>query len=172
MPGGVRLELGDAYGSVRRRVVFVLHLPHLAALGPAKVADVVVRYVAVGDEIAEHTLTLPVAANLVSADEAAAAAPDLEVQEATLVLKAARARDEAIRLADAGRHDEARNVLGQVGAELRLSAPALGPELAATLAEEAAALDEAAGLASAAFYGAASRKQLRYDSNRRRRQRL
>lgn len=170
VPGGVRLALGDAYGGERRRVVFTLHLPHLAALSPAKVADVVIRYVSVGDEIAEHTLSLPLAANLVSADEAAAAAPDLEVQEAVLVLKAARARDEAIRLADGGRHDEARSVLGAVAAELRRDGPALGPECAAALAEEAAALDEAIELASAVHYSAASRKQLHYDSNRRRRQ--
>jgi Ca-activated chloride channel homolog len=71
--GGVQLALGDAYAGERRRVVLALHLPHLAALGPVRVADLVVRYVAVGEEVAEHTLTVPVAVNLVSADEAAAA---------------------------------------------------------------------------------------------------
>ncbi len=171
VPGGVQVALGDAYGGERRRLVFTLHLPHLAALGPAKVAELAVRYVTVGDEIAEHTLTLPVAANLVSAAEAAAAGPDLEVQEEVLVLKAARARDEAIRLADSGRHDEARAVLATTAAELRATGSALGPEQAAVLEAEAGTLEEAIDLTAPASYGPASRKRLHYESNLRRRRR-
>jgi len=43
--GGVQVMLGDAYGDERRRVVFQLHVPGIDTLGPAKIADVVVRYV-------------------------------------------------------------------------------------------------------------------------------
>ena len=35
VPGGVQVALGDAYGGERRRVVFALHIPDLAALGPS-----------------------------------------------------------------------------------------------------------------------------------------
>lgn len=113
--GGVRVELGDGYAGETRRVVFGLHIPRLGELGVARVAELVLRYVAVGDEIVEHTLTIPVVANLVSADEAAAAELDAEVQEEVRVLEAARAQNEAIRLADAGDFDSARDVLLTAG---------------------------------------------------------
>jgi len=93
--GGVQVQLGDAYGDERRRVLFELDIPEMAKLGVAKVADVVVRYVAVGEEIAAHELTLPTTVNMVSADEAAAGKADMEVLEEVLVLKAARAQEEA-----------------------------------------------------------------------------
>ena len=35
-PGGVQLALGDAYAGERRRIVFALHVPHLASLGAAE----------------------------------------------------------------------------------------------------------------------------------------
>lgn len=50
VPGGVQVQLGDAYGDERRRVVFELHIPGLASLGVAKVAEVVLRHVSVGEE--------------------------------------------------------------------------------------------------------------------------
>ena len=61
----------------------------------AKIADVVVRYVEVGEQIAMHELSLPLVVNAVSADDAAAAVPDAEVTEEVVVLLAARAQDEA-----------------------------------------------------------------------------
>ena len=47
VPGGVQVQLGDAYAGERRRIVFELHIPEVAGLGVAKVADVVLRYVTV-----------------------------------------------------------------------------------------------------------------------------
>jgi Ca-activated chloride channel family protein len=164
--GGVQLALGDAYGGERRRVVLALHLPHLAGLGAARVADLVVRYVSVGEEVAEHTLTVPVAVNLVSADEAAASAPDLEVREEVLVLQAARARREAIRLADEGDRDAAARLLGATASELRLACEEM-PAAAPLLAAEADALVDAAGAAT--LYDAGSRKRLHYEANLRQR---
>ena len=102
VPGGVQVQLGDAFGGERRRVVFELHVPELAALGVRKVADVVLRYVSVGEEIAAHELSIPVTVNMVSSDEAAAAGTDHEVTEEVVVLRAARAQDEAHRRADQG----------------------------------------------------------------------
>lgn len=49
VPGGLQVQLGDAYGEESRRIVFRLHVPVLAALGAARIADVVLRYVTVGD---------------------------------------------------------------------------------------------------------------------------
>jgi len=169
VPGGVQVTLGDAYAGETRRVCLALHVPHLAALGPATIAELVVRYVSVGDEIAEHTLTVPVVANVVSAAEARTAAPDDEVREEVLVLKAARARDEAVRLADEGRHAEARQVLGDAALELRASAPSLPPALAAALDAEVAGLGDAQLSLAADAYDGLSRKRLRYRSHEARR---
>lgn len=165
VPGGVQVALGDAYAGETRRVCLALHVPHLAALGPVTIAELVLRYVSVGDEIAEHTLTVPVAANVVSAEEARAAAADDEVREEVLVLKAARARDEAVRLADEGRHAEARKVLGDAALELRASAPSLPASIAEALDAEVNELGEAQASLAAEAYDALSRKRLHYRSH-------
>ncbi len=125
--GGVQVQLGDGYGGERRRIVFSLQVPRLAELGPVHLADLVLRYVSVGDEIAHHELTIPVTANAVSAAEAAGIAPDGEVQEEVLLLKAARAREEAIRLADTSNFDAAQHTLREAGVDFDISAAAYSP---------------------------------------------
>jgi hypothetical protein len=127
VPGGVQVQLGDGYGGERRRIVFSLHVPQLAELGPVHLADLVLRYVSVGEEIAHLELTIPVTANAVSAAEAAATAPDGEVQEEVLLLKAAQAREEAIRLADVGDFDAAQDTLHAAGVEFDVSSAAYSP---------------------------------------------
>jgi Ca-activated chloride channel family protein len=119
VPGGLQLQIGDAYGGERRRLVFKLHIPELAALGPARVADVVLRYVAVGAEVTAHEVKIPVTVNLVSADEAAAAEIDHEVTEEVWLLDAARARKQAIRAADDGDLPAAQRILSSTADTLR-----------------------------------------------------
>lgn len=92
MTGGVELALGDAYSGERRSVVFALHVPGVAELGVAKVADVVLRYISVGDQITAHEITVPVVVNVVSAHEAAQAERDRAVVEEVVVLKASGPR--------------------------------------------------------------------------------
>jgi len=159
--GGVQVELGDGYAGETRRVVFALHVPHVAALGPVSVAELVVRYVSVGDEIAHHELTLPVVVNAVSAEEAAAVGPDAAVREEVLVLQAARARDEAVRLADAGANEQALRLLTLTSSRLR----------SAGLQQEAQALEASLPLVEREAYAsdAANRKRLHYESHRRKR---
>ena len=53
--GGLQLQLGDAYAEERRRVVFELAVPTLATLGVVPVAEVVVRYVTLGDGVEAHS---------------------------------------------------------------------------------------------------------------------
>jgi Ca-activated chloride channel family protein len=105
--GGAQVELGDAYAGERRRVVLELRMSHLAALGPCVVAELVLRFTSVGETIEQRTRTIPIVANAVSAAEAASVPPDGEVREEVLVLRSARVRDDAIRLADEGRFEEA-----------------------------------------------------------------
>ena len=120
--GGVQVMLGDAYGYERRRVVFQLHVPGIDTLGPAKIADVIVRYVEIGEQVAMHELSLPLVVNAVSADDAAAAVPDAEVTEEVVVLLATRAQDEAREAADDGRYDVAQKVLKEAAQNLRATA--------------------------------------------------
>jgi Ca-activated chloride channel family protein len=163
--GGVQVELGDAFSGERRRVVLALHLPHLAALGPVTVAELVLRYVSVGDEIAQHEVTIPVVANVVSAQEAASAVPDADVREEVLILRAAKAREDAIRLADEGDFGGAQAMLFNLREELLAS----GSE---ALLEEADALEVAHGQVAQTSYDGSSRKNLHYDSWQRMRRNL
>ena len=123
VPGGVQIQLGDTYGEDRRRVVFELHIPTLARLGLAKVAEGIVRYVSVGDTIEDHQVTLPIHVNAVNGDEAAAAGPDGEVTEEVIVLKAAKAQEEARRRFDEGDDAGARELLKSAAGDLRRLAP-------------------------------------------------
>lgn len=163
VPGGIQLQLGDVIAGERLRVVAELEIPHLAGLGPARVCDLVVRYVGLGDDVAHHELTLPVVVNAVSAAEAAGAVPDAEVREQVMVLRAARARDEAVRRADEGDWEGARASLGSVAVELRACAPQ-GPAGGA-LRAEADALDREADDVAADRWSSASRKRLHYRSH-------
>jgi Ca-activated chloride channel family protein len=122
---GVQIQLGDAFADEERRVVFALRVPDLARLGVEKVADVVIRYVGVGKEVTMHEVSVPVTVNLVSPDQAAAAGADAEVTEEVLILRAARAEREAMKLADEGRFDEAKELLRVAASRCQ---PAIGPK--------------------------------------------
>jgi Ca-activated chloride channel homolog len=160
--GGLQLQLGDAYAEQQRRAVFSLHVPRLELLGPSNVADLVVRYVAVGAEIAAHELHVPVLVNLVSADEAATAVPDAEVVEEIVVLKSARAQEEARSLALEGHYDEARSLLTERSKDLRRIAPA-SPRVEELLeqADDMERFGDTIGLGS---FDQTLSKQMRYSS--------
>jgi Ca-activated chloride channel family protein len=169
VPNGVQLQMGDAYAEERRRVVFELFIPELAILGIAKVADVVIRYVSVGERVEMHEVTAPLTVNLVSADEAAAAGPDREVVEEVLVLKSARAQDEARKLADEGEFDKARAVLQNSAEQLRRVAP--NSRRSEELVAQAKELDEHASMMRAEMYGPSTSKTLHFNSQQIRRKR-
>jgi Ca-activated chloride channel family protein len=171
VPGGVQVSLGDAYGDERRRIVFQLHVPRLEALGARRVAEVVLRYVSVGEQIAAHDVTIPVTVNLVSADEAAAAEADHEVTEEVVVLMSARAQERARDHADRGEFDAATKVLGEAASELRKMTP--GSAQAAELLAQAEMLEENLTWMSDERYRSASKKAMLYQmrSSRERRKR-
>jgi len=167
VPGGVQIQLGDAYGGERRRLVFQLGIPQLAQLGPANVANIVVRYVTVGNDVAAHETTIPVTINLVSGDEAAVADLDHEVIEECIVLHAARAKREAMRQADEGRYDDARKTLGDAAEDLRKLAPM--STRAKELMDEAARLEGHSHAMSPPDYSSTVRKRMSNESWRRHR---
>jgi Ca-activated chloride channel family protein len=166
---GLQVQLGDAFADEHRRVVFTLKIPNLATLGVTKVADLVVRYASIGEQVGLHEVTVPVMVNAVSADEAAAAGADAEVAEEVLILKAARAQEEAVRLADQGRFDEAKERLSGAAAELRTAAP--GSAKAAELLEQAARMDVVAPMMAAPTYTSATRKAMFYEQRLRKQRR-
>jgi Ca-activated chloride channel homolog len=169
VPGGVQVQLGDAYGEERRRIVFELHIPEVASLGVAKVADVEIRYVSVGEEIAQHEVKLPITVNMVSADEAKAAEVDQDVVEEVLILKAARAQEEARKKADEGDFEGAQSLLRTAGAELRAMAP--GSKRADELLEQAQMFDRTMPLMSPMAYDPSVAKQMHYGTYQTRRKR-
>lgn len=167
VPGGVQVQVGDAYGGERRRLVFSLQIPEVAKLGPARVADVVLRYVQVGEQVASHETTIPVIVNLVSADEAAAAALDQEVVDEVVLLHAANARKEAALQADAGRFDIARAMLHDAAAEIRGIAPR--SSRSGELMDEVAMLETHTFAMSEPTYDPMARKRMMNESRRRNR---
>jgi len=171
VPGGLQLQLGDAFAEEGRRVVFELLVPSLARLGVRTIADVVLRYTAVGEEIAQHEVTIPLIVNLVSADEAAAAGPDAEVTEEVVILRSARAQARAREHADRGEFDQAREVLSEAVRDLqKLAESSSEPE---ELLEQAETLRRNLAYLTDEGYDSPSRKRMRYrertTSERRRR---
>jgi Ca-activated chloride channel family protein len=165
--GGLQVQIGDAYGGERRRLVFGLHVPQVAALGPARIGEVVLRYVSVADALVARETTVPIVVNLVSADEAAAAELNREVVEEVVLLQTARAKREATEHADRGDFDAARSTLEAAAQALHAMAP--GSPRAAELEDEAAGLDAHASTMHVAAYTSTTRKHLRNESWRRHR---
>lgn len=123
VPGGIQVQLGDAYGNERRRVVFRFDVPGLAELGRRKIADIVLRYVSVGDRVEQHEVTMPLEVNLVSSGDPQADIVDRDVTDEVVVLRAAMAQRQAMEHLDEGRVDEARKLLDEAAEELERSAP-------------------------------------------------
>jgi Ca-activated chloride channel family protein len=63
--GGLQVELGDAYEGERRGRLEA-SCPRAPGAGRRQVADLILRYVSVGDPIEQHELTIPVAVKLVA----------------------------------------------------------------------------------------------------------
>lgn len=97
-----------------------------------------------------------------------AEADDAVVDE-VLVLKTAKARDEARRLADAGDFEGGRSLLRASADELRLRAPRSSK--AAELVAEADLLEDVSNATAAPSYDASTQKRLHYESHRTRRKR-
>jgi len=156
--GGVQVQLGDAFADERRRVVFQLHVPSVAALGVMTVAGLVLRYVSVGQELAAHEVRVPLLVNRVSADEAVGSAADAEVTEEVVILSSAKAGREAREQADRGDLAGAERTLSE--AVDRLSKTAEGSARAQELLDEAAFWRARSDQFSSGMYDAMQRKQM------------
>lgn len=161
--GGLQVNVGDAYADESRRVIFELQIPSMARLGVSQVAEIVVRHVTVGEEIAVRKAKVPLTVNMVSADEAAQEDPDNEVVEEVLILKSARAQAEARKKADQGDFEGAREILHNTAQELRRAAPhSSTPD---ELMGDAEFLDRSADIAAPPTWDADSSKSLHYNAH-------
>jgi Ca-activated chloride channel family protein len=93
-----RVRIGDLYATSPRHLGLIFHVEDVAALGATELGRVTVTADVVMAEGVEHRkITMPVMANLDGADH-----PEPVVERTFLRYQAARAREEAVRLADAG----------------------------------------------------------------------
>lgn len=81
----VVVNLGDLYGGEERRTMFRLHIPALASLGLATIADVVLEFTGLPD-LQQHCVTMPISVNVVPGDQAAGRIPDPRVQVEELLV--------------------------------------------------------------------------------------
>jgi hypothetical protein len=158
------VHLGDTFGDEVRRLVFELHIPHLADLGERRVADVLIRYTTVGEHAELHEVTLPITINAVDAAVASGAPTDHSVVEQVTILRAAEARRRAQRLADEGRFVEAESELAlSAGA---LEAVALRSAAPEELLADARQLEDSLRSMQERRWSALDRKRMHYEAHR------
>ncbi len=116
----ITFRLGDLYADELKTLVLELSIPALETLGPYEVGQMRFDYDDLsGGQVSHQTLTVPITVNTVPEDEFAAQAPNADVVKSALLLRAARAREEAIRYADRGDFDHASQVLAGVADAIR-----------------------------------------------------
>jgi hypothetical protein len=96
--GRWRVTIGDLYATSPRPVGLVFHVENVAELGKVEVAQVKIEAdVVTAEGIVHRTIVMPVMANLDGVDHV-----EPVVEETLLRFRNAAARQEAVRLADAG----------------------------------------------------------------------
>jgi hypothetical protein len=129
-----------------------------------KVAEIVLRYVTLGEQVSAVETTIPLTVNLVSADEAAAAEADREVTEEVVILKSARAQEQIREHAERGEFEIARKLLSEAAEDLRRTAP--GSSHADELLSTAEMLADNETMMNEPSYSARVKKQMLYQSRK------
>jgi Ca-activated chloride channel family protein len=146
--GGWRVRLHDLYATSPKALGLVLHVDDVRELGKVKLGEVRVEADVVTETGIEHRATvMPVLANLDGEDHV-----EPTVEHTFLRFQAAKAREEAVRLADQGKFDSA--ATGLEAAAAALAPVAQGPQMA----EEVEDLQREAGRLRASLYEASDRK--------------
>lgn len=107
----VVVTLGDMYAGEKRKVLFRLGVPAVPALGLATVADAVFEYTAL-PELLAHTVTFPIAVNVVPGDQAAGRIPNPLVEVEELLVAISEAKLSATQDLRSGDTASARRKLG------------------------------------------------------------
>jgi Ca-activated chloride channel family protein len=108
--GRVMAELGDFYSGETRKLLIEFSVPAMAALGLATIAEMTLGYVEL-PALQQHTVTLPVAVNVVPADVAANRVPAPEVHREKLLLSAQKAKRDSEDALARGDYSAARSSL-------------------------------------------------------------
>jgi Ca-activated chloride channel family protein len=112
--GGWIAMLGDLYATSPRSLGVILHVEDVGTLGEQRIANIVVTADVLRANGIEHRrVTMPVVANISGRD-----AIEPAVESKLLHYAAARAREDAVRAADAGDHARAAQILEDAGKSL------------------------------------------------------
>jgi Ca-activated chloride channel family protein len=114
----VSFRLGDLYADEIKTLMLELHIPALQTLGEVEVAKLRFDYDELkGEQVTHRSLELPIRVN-VTADSAQRES-NAEVTKMALLLRTARIREEAVRHADQGQFDQAKQLLSGMAAEIQ-----------------------------------------------------
>jgi Ca-activated chloride channel family protein len=157
----VEIAMGDVYGVEEKQLSVEIAVPAAAAPGPQKVATLSFSYHSIKDGIITETKgEIPITVTVGTAEEAAAAKADASVVVQASRLRIAKAKDEAVELADKGNLAGASRVLRAIIEELKAGALAESFEIA----EEIDQLDHYAQRFEKKGYSGDIRKEMRDQS--------
>ncbi len=106
---GFMVELGEMVSEEKRKLLFEIDVPDIAALGLAQVCELELHWVET-ETMEGKTVTLPVNVNVVPGDQAAGRIADPEVKTELTFQVAQRAKKEASDALARGDHDGARRL--------------------------------------------------------------
>ena len=143
--GGARLELGDVYAREPKSVLVEFFVPGLPDVGSDE-RDIAIAQIA----LTAHVLTedggverqeivFPIVTRLSAAGHA-----EPEVRREMLLLDAAKAREDALRMRDEGDFGGAASMLRAMSMKMAIAPQQLGPEFAMELREQAVDLEDVA----------------------------
>lgn len=110
--------LGDIFGNEIKTLVLELTIPSLERIGEAEIATLRFEYDEIANDKTQHQIKeVPVMVN-VKAQGEARALPNKEVIQSVLLLKAAHARQQAVKAADKGDYETAAALLRDIAHEI------------------------------------------------------
>jgi len=114
-------QLGDIFGNEVKTLVLEIAIPALDTIGEQQIALLNFEYDEItSSETIHHAKQVPVIVNIRSAT-APSPLPNSEVMQSVLLLKAAQARQSAVKAADKGQFADASEILSHVANEIEKS---------------------------------------------------
>ena len=103
--GGLRVDLGDAFGDELRSLVVAFHLRPQTQFGQVEVATIAITWIAMGETLESHEVTIPI--TITAGDDGVVDnGADPRVAAEVTLLETAKSRRESRRLADEGNFNE------------------------------------------------------------------
>ncbi len=143
--GGARLELGDVYAREPKSVLVEFFVPGLPDAGSDE-RDIAIAQITLtahvlteGGGVERQEIVFPIVTRLSAAGHA-----EPEVRREMLLLDAAKAREDALRMRDEGDFGGAASMLRAMSMKMAIAPQQLGPEFAMELREQAVDLEDVA----------------------------